>query len=278
MHSILTALPADSLRRFVSHYTQREEVVFPTARTEPVPARIQNALEFQFDDRYEIRYFDSESVESGPCVAIVGPQTYRRTRLLIRGHMDGFVVVFRPTGFYQLFGVEMSHFVDRSYEASSVIGNEIAEIWQRLGEVSSFRQRIKIMEDFLSRRDPVPDRNMCALSHHIARNRGAIRISDLALNAGISARQLERRFRSLTGLSPKAYSRITRYESALRIKASVPARRWSTIAHELRYSDQMHMVHDFQDLSGETPSTALAHVTYGLSLNPKAWFAFSPAD
>ena len=278
MHSILTAFPAESLRPFVSHYTQREERVFAGARTEPVPARIQNVLEFQFRDHYEIRHFDSERVEFGSRAAVVGAQTYRRCLLVIRGHMDGFVVVFRPTGLYQLFGIEMSQFIDRSYEAGSVIGNEITEVWQQLGEARNFRERILIMEDFLSRRTTKQHSNISSLTHRIGEHRGAIRIADLAHASGLSVRQLERKFRAQTGLSPKAYSRIVRYESALRMKASAPGRPWGTIAHDLRYSDQMHMVHDFQDLSGETPSAALAHVAYGLSLKPKAWFAFSPTD
>jgi hypothetical protein len=40
----------------------------------------------------------------------------------------------------------------------------------------------------------------------------------------------------------------------------------------------MHMVHDFQHLSGENPTRTLALATYGLSLKPPAWFAYSEMD
>jgi transcriptional regulator GlxA family with amidase domain len=79
-------------------------------------------------------------------------------------------------------------------------------------------------------------------------------VSDLARRAGIETRQLERRFRYEIGISPKLYARIVRFEAALRFKAATPAMRWTDIAHALHYHDQMHMVHDFNQLSGDSPN------------------------
>jgi hypothetical protein len=39
----------------------------------------------------------------------------------------------------------------------------------------------------------------------------------------------------------------------LRLKAARYERHWTEIEHALGYFDQMHMVHDFQRLSGESP-------------------------
>jgi AraC-like DNA-binding protein len=55
-------------------------------------------------------------------------------------------------------------------------------------------------------------------------------------------------------VSPKVYARIARFEAALKNKMQSPGMRWTDIAHELGYHDQMHMVHDFQQLSGSSPS------------------------
>ena len=86
---------------------------------------------------------------------------------------------------------------------------------------------------------------------------------------------MERKFRAQVGLSPKVYARIERFESALRIKAATPERSWTFIAHELGYYDQIHMVHDFLDLSGENPRATLVRALDGLSLDPPVWFAYS---
>jgi AraC-like DNA-binding protein len=37
-------------------------------------------------------------------------------------------------------------------------------------------------------------------------------------------------------------------------KMTSPELRWTAIAHELGYHDHMHMVHDFRQLAGSTPS------------------------
>jgi len=58
----------------------------------------------------------------------------------------------------------------------------------------------------------------------------------------------------LIGIPPKLYARIVRFEAALRRKAAVPESRWTDIAHSLGYHDQMHMVHDFNRLSGDSPT------------------------
>jgi AraC-like DNA-binding protein len=45
---------------------------------------------------------------------------------------------------------------------------------------------------------------------------------------------------------------------AMDAKVRTPARSWLTIAHEFGYHDQMHMIKDFQMLSGDSPSGILS--------------------
>jgi AraC-like DNA-binding protein len=49
------------------------------------------------------------------------------------------------------------------------------------------------------------------------------------------------------------YARIIRFEAALQRRAASPCLPWTDIAHDLGYHDQMHMVHDFTRLSGDSP-------------------------
>jgi len=273
MQTILSVLPSRELRPFINHYLHREENVDSAIRTEPVPARSQHLLQFQFGQRYEIHHYGSDRVETGARVAIVGPQTYRRVKLLVTGQMESFIVAFRPTGFYQLFGIELRPLVDEAYEADTVMGREISEIWERLAEAGTFSKRIEIVESLLIRRACSARSNVAALAAYIAQRRGTLRMSDLRGVTSLSTRQMERNFNAQVGLSPKLYSKILRFESALRIKVASPKLPWSTIAHELLYSDQMHMVHDFQELSGENPTQTLAQTSYGLALKPQAWFS-----
>ncbi|RXH56167.1 hypothetical protein GRAN_3024 [Granulicella sibirica] len=59
------------------------------------------------------------------------------------------------------------------------------------------------------------------------------------------------------GIRPKLFARIARFEAALEHKVRFSLRPWSEVAHEFGYYDQMHMVHDFADFTGVTPSETL---------------------
>ena len=70
-------------------------------------------------------------------------------------------------------------------------------------------------------------------------------------------RQFERDFKREMGLSPKAFSRIARFQAALDAKVAQPARTWLDIAHTFGYHDQMHMIHDFETLGRDNPTSLL---------------------
>jgi len=60
-------------------------------------------------------------------------------------------------------------------------------------------------------------------------------------------------------MRPKLLARIARFEAALESKARSVTRSWTEVAHEFGYYDQMHMVHDFGEFTGQTPTETLAH-------------------
>ena len=99
-----------------------------------------------------------------------------------------------------------------------------------------------------------------AAAQEIVSKEGCVGIPDLASHAGLSSRQFERRFADVLGISPKLYARIIRFEAAVRKKAVSSCINWTTVAHELGYHDQMHMIHDFQLLSGESPTSLAPHL------------------
>jgi hypothetical protein len=51
-----------------------------------------------------------------------------------------------------------------------------------------------------------------------------------------------------------------RFQSALDTKRAAPGRSWMSVAHQLGYFDQMHMVRDFQSLGGSLPGEILTQI------------------
>lgn len=89
---------------------------------------------------------------------------------------------------------------------------------------------------------------------------GDVRIDRLARNAGLSVRQFDRSFLQEVGVRPKLYARIARFEAALDCKARSSTKSWTDVAHEFGSYNQMHMVHDFTDFTGETPTSTMTQV------------------
>lgn len=58
-------------------------------------------------------------------------------------------------------------------------------------------------------------------------------------------------------MRPKLFARIARFEAALEHKARFSTRSWTDVALNFGYFDQMHMVHDFAEFTGATPSDTL---------------------
>jgi AraC-like DNA-binding protein len=73
---------------------------------------------------------------------------------------------------------------------------------------------------------------------------------------GVSPRQLERRFKTRVGMSPKHFARIRRFQRVFR--AIEDGGGWVDVAAACGYYDQAHLIRDFRAFAGEAPSHLLA--------------------
>ena len=216
-----------------------------------------HVLDFEFGDMVRIGFTDSEAIDTAPDCAVIGLQTAQLHQLLIQGKVEGFSVFLQPAALYLLFGLPVTELTNRHYEASGLMGSAVSELHQRLGNTTHFRDRVHLADRFFKQIQEPAFNTIEQAANEIVRHRGEYRIADLAQDAGLGIRQFERLFRQSVGVSPKLYSRILRFESALEAKAFRPLTSWTAIAHQFGYYDQMHMIHDFQQLSGETPTGIL---------------------
>lgn len=249
--------PIPALRHLIRYYYQVETHLVGKQAVQPVPARSPQALEFTFGTPYEVQRLDRGVARNAYPIALIGAQTFRRVELLMHGNVDAFTIVFQPGGVSTLFSVPAEVLTNEDFEGEAVLGRGLGELLRRLGDVSSFAERARVADAYLCTRRAVQDSASCITSAatSVLSNSGCVRVSDLAHRAGLGIRQFERRFRHEIGIPPKLYARIVRFEAALRCKAAAPAMRWTTIAHGLGYHDQMHMVRDFNRLSGDSPTT-----------------------
>ena len=255
-------VPSSGLKPFVRFYTEREVQITGAVIIHPAPARTCPMLGFYFRDSMTVKDNGRQLLRTSPKAVLVGLQTYQRIEMHLTGHLQSFYIMFRPEGFHRLFTIPMDQMTDADYDARSVLGQFVSHFEDRLSECNSFNERVCLAEYALINRvlRAPPSDGVYFAASRILETGGQASIPALALQSGLSLRQFERRFRTQIGVRPKLFTRIARFESALERKARLPTASWTDIALGFGYYDQMHMVHDFAEFTGKTPSESLVQV------------------
>ena len=261
MLTVQSAVPHSLLRPFVRAYVQRAAHLGDLELVEPVVARLGVMLEFEFAGPYEVLNYGSNAIDDTFPISIIGPQTWRRARLIIRNHVESLVVLFQPSGFHALFGMPTAPLSETGTEGHSVLGPSVSRLHQRLGNLENFTDRVQLLDHFfLSRLGSASGVDPVYLALHQLTLAGPSRnVSDVARKMGVNVRQLERKSLAYAGVSPKDLTRISRFSRALRLRAET-ALNWTQIAHASEYHDHMHMIRDFRVFAGEAPTSALQEI------------------
>jgi AraC-like DNA-binding protein len=255
VRTIQTARPRGELKEFVRVFALREMTCSGSGFIQPDIACLEHILAFEFCDPIRIDYVNGES-KLVPKIHVAGSQTFPSGCAYFTGRHFAFGIFLKPLASWQLFRIPLATLANDNFDGKDLLGNGIHTLWLRLAESKTFEQRIKVAEDYL-----IPfamnARAQTAImksARQMFRYKGAVRVEDLAHHSGLSLRQYERRFATEIGFAPKLFARITRFQAALDTKRLSPRRSWLSVAHELGYFDQMHMVRDFQSLGGDVPS------------------------
>jgi AraC-like DNA-binding protein len=104
---------------------------------------------------------------------------------------------------------------------------------------------------------------------------GAVPIAQLADEVGWSHRHLIARFRQQIGLRPKTAARLVRFERVLGRLDERQRLDWGLVARETGYADQAHLIRDFHQFTGTTPT---AYVARALPADPHGQQQVNPVQ
>ncbi|MGX5827228.1 helix-turn-helix domain-containing protein [Mesorhizobium sp. 43Arga] len=168
-------------------------------------------------------------------------------------------VNFTPLGARRFFRLPMSELADSMVALDDVLGAEGMALREQLGNAPDWASRFDLAEAFvtarLERAAETPLQIAWAYDRIVASG-GRTRIASIAEKLGCSRKHLAGSFSDAIGIGPKTLSRIVRFNRALGLSRQHTAD-WAGIAADCGYADQAHMVREFRDLAGETP-TALS--------------------
>lgn len=98
------------------------------------------------------------------------------------------------------------------------------------------------------------DKTVIALVEQLNSLESAPRVSEMARDAGMSPRQLQRRFLGAVGLAPKHFVRVVRFAKVWQLASMQPRETWAELAAAHGYADQAHMVREFRSFGAEPPT------------------------
>jgi AraC-like DNA-binding protein len=80
------------------------------------------------------------------------------------------------------------------------------------------------------------------------------RIGQIANAVGLSRKRFSERFKTEVGVTPKRYCRLLRFQRALAKAHGGGSVDWKDLALACGYFDQAHLIHEFREFSGLTPT------------------------
>lgn len=233
------------------HYKIPHAAALPPLAATPVP---EQALYF-YPKQCGVAYTLDGKKILPPKAMIAGQGTERINYYLPEDYMM-FKVQFQSGGFYRLFGTPMSLFTNNNEDAEAVLGNDLKAVRERIEAVEDFETMISIIETYFFKKiknakyEKLPID--VVLQQHSWTNQAIDKIAQMAC---LSPRQFERNFLNRIGVSPKFYSRLVRFNEAMKLKEKVPSRSWMHVAYEMGYFDHMHLLRDFRQFTGVVPSS-----------------------
>ena len=171
------------------------------------------------------------------------------------GAQRGVQIDLSPVGAHLLLREPMHALTGRVVELSALFGRAGELLHEALACTPGWAAKFELLDDFfLARLDdalsPVP--SVTRALGRLRASGGSVRVEALAAELGCSRRHLVTGFREQVGLAPKMLGRILRFQRAVGLMGSGPG--WAEIAPTCGYYDQAHLIRDFNQFAGSSPS------------------------
>ncbi len=252
-------IPSPEVQEFVQLYRivhlqfDKGQVIPPKA----YPPRPEHCLAFYPYDTETVQYSGSgKSVNHIP-VVLYGQFT-EVTHRMIGHHFLVFQIIFYPGAIYRLTGMPSSELNNQYIDAESVFKSELRIVNEQLYHAAGYPEMLQVANAFVSRliRNQKKPRLLTDNAWQLLlQGNSTYKLDQLAREACLSTKQFERRFKERTGVNPKTYERIIRFDRAFRLKNSHPQFDWLRIAIECGYHDYQHLVKDYKDFTGMPPTS-----------------------
>jgi AraC-like DNA-binding protein len=172
-------------------------------------------------------------------------------------HLAG--IRLRPGGAWPFLGIPLREFSEQVVELDHVLGPEVDELRDRLGDALDDEARFDLMEKWLQVRWRTPPTRAVSYALNLIQlGETTVHIGRMADRIGISHKHLLREFDRCVGLNPKTFARICAFQRVIQSVGHKAEVEWADTAASCGYYDQAHLIREFRAMSGFTPMGYLA--------------------
>jgi AraC-like DNA-binding protein len=168
---------------------------------------------------------------------------------------------FKPGGAFPFFRVPVEEMTNESVALECLWGAAAVRLRERLLAASSSQAKLRVLECCLLEQLSKPLERHAAVAFAVNRLAAGASVSRVVEQTGFSQRRFIQLFSEEVGLTPKLFSRVSRFQKVIRTAHSVDEINWVQVALDCGYYDQPHFVHDFRSFAGITPSEYLLRKT-----------------
>jgi len=203
------------------------------------------------------------------------------------GERHFMVVRFTPLGAHLFLGLPMHLIANEAVDLELIDPVLAHALVSRIVVAGSWPGRFAAMESLIAERvaDAEIPASIGLAWRRLVATDGRISLGSLASEMDCSHRTLIARFRTCVGFPPKTIARLLRFNRAVRAldrlsvtRANEPASKpyieteraedrlvgtiqWADLAAECGYFDQAHLIRDFREFAGSTPTEFLRQVS-----------------
>jgi AraC-like DNA-binding protein len=164
---------------------------------------------------------------------------------------------FRPAGFTAFTRTPVYEFTDRRISLSLVETLFDETFYAELPSKKTAEERVQYIEAyFIQNLKNIfePESQIVYAVNLIRQTKGQLPLAEVASKSCLSLRHFERKFKSIIGISPKTFSKITKFRNTISYLENNPHASLFFTAIDCGYYDQAHLIKDFKSLSGDSPS------------------------
>ncbi|MBL0146472.1 MAG: AraC family transcriptional regulator [Chitinophagaceae bacterium] len=220
------------------------------------PPRPEQCLAFYPFDTETIEYNSSGALIKDIPVVLYGQFT-QVTKRIIGNNFLVFQIIFNPGSLFRLTGMPSYEINNQYLDAALFFSNQIKQINEQFYFAKDYAEMIDVANIFIrtlikkQKKETQLIDQVCKL---LLTNKQNLTLPQIAKEACLSSKQLERKFKERTGVNPKLFERLIRFDNAFRLKNTQSQMDWLRIAMECNYHDYQHLSKEYKDFTSLSPT------------------------